>query len=69
MTANKFLKLNSHNTNEHNLVEFAKIKVKEALEAATKIDFDNVGFEDEANDYEEARSMAIVNAYPLNLIV
>jgi len=50
------------------MIEFAKMHVKAALEAASKVDFDNPGYDDIANDFEEAREMSILNAYPETLI-
>ena len=47
---------------------YAEFHVEAALKAAIDVDFDNVGYQDEANDYEEARGMAIINAYPLDKI-
>jgi len=50
------------------MIEFAKFHVEAALKAVSEIDFDNVGYQDVANDYQEATSMAIINSYPLTNI-
>lgn len=68
MKANDFIRENTHLTNEEMLVKFAAMHVEKALQVASEIDFNNVSYEDTANDYEEARSMAIINSYPLNNI-
>ena len=77
-TAENFFNLESDKLNSdkndipkwmiNSAIEFAKLHVKAALKAATKVDFDDVGFDDIANDYEEARDMAIEASYLLENI-
>ena len=53
---------------EEEKISFAKKHCEAALKAASEIDFNNVGYQDVANDYQEATSMAIINSYPLTNI-
>lgn len=53
---------------EELMIIFAKLHVEKALKQACKVDFNNVGYEDIANDYEEARDLAIINSYSLENI-
>jgi len=65
MTADEFY--NDDLTPLENMVEFAKFHVTEALKAASKLSLEDVTHP-EANDYEEAVEMTILECYPLSNI-
>jgi len=47
---------------------FTKMHVEEALNQASRVELDDVELMPEANDFEEARELSIINAYPLENI-
>ena len=48
--------------------DFAKLHVEAALKEVMKIDFEEVPYIKEANTYEEAKEITILNAYPIENI-
>lgn len=51
------------------MIDFTRLHVEEALKAVSKIDFDNMPNIKETNDFEEARTITILNVYPLTNII
>lgn len=49
------------------MIEFAKLHVTAALKTASKLDFESITHP-EANDYEQAVEMTVLECYPLENI-